>query len=327
MRKIAVSILLFVLSFHFYGQEIQTKYEDFNNDKVIDSLRISFSSGSHTSMANIQLINGKTGDIFELNKGSDFSQIKSYVIIPEELRLPENEPFLKIIQKEFLSKERLSPDGSLSWIISGTLSSTELKNNKYFNRIINPDNDWIDGKIELPSSYHCTIKGDTLNRLYNYNKEHPLPLHDRQAWIRYHGLNHYSHQMTDSLALLHQKSDLEIYKTAHGIIAKKNNSHKWLFVTDFELTDAPQKLRWESIGKTQIVKGHLIVLQKLTPSSFNNIFIINIETGVCGRLKFNTITNEVDFKIEKGKLIIYVEGKYLEIPIKKLTKELNKCKI
>ena len=324
MKKTTSIIFFFVLSFHLFGQEVKTTNEDFNNDKVIDSLTISIWNGAYNTYKEVLLINGKTGDTFTLNIGSDFSQIKSLIIIPEELRNPENKPFLEVIKKSILSKKRQYPDESLSWIISGTLSSTNYENNIYYNRIINPSSDWVEGNIELPSSYHCTIQGDTLEKLYNYNKENPLPLHDRQAWIRYYGHNHYSYQMTDSAVLIHLNSDLEIYKTAHGIFALKGNCHKWLFVTDFELTGAPEKLRFESIGKTELYKNHLIVYQKLMPSSLNNIFVINIKNGKCGRINFMSISDEDNFQIIKGTLSI--DSGYIEIPMKKLIRELKKCK-
>ena len=104
----------------------------------------------------------------------------------------------------------------------------------------------------------------------------------------------------------------KILKTSHGQIANNENKYKWIFVTDEELTGAPRKLRWSSIGEVILKDKYLLLTINLTGSGNDfddngirnqNYFLININSGKVGRIKnyelavknWDLIINEFNF--------------------------------
>jgi len=164
----------------------------------------------------------------------------------------------------------------------------------------------VEGNIELPRTYYIDLKGETLHQLYD---ETELPdwydqkMNEHEGWLIYYGHNHYRNPTGDSLTLADSTRSYKAYKTSHGLIIKNENSYAWIFVTDINLTGGPQKLRWESIKKVQIIDNYVIVEQSWKLSETNRIFVIDIETGICGRLKFTSNFLE-PFIIENGKLLL-----------------------
>jgi len=84
-------------------------------------------------------------------------------------------------------------------------------------------------------------------------------------------------------------------------VAKKGNKYKWLFISDIELVGAPDKLRWESIAKVDIVKNYIILEQVTPPATESTLFVINIESGLLGKLKYSVIDYILDYNGNKNR--------------------------
>ncbi len=63
--------------------------------------------------------------------------------------------------------------------------------------------------------------------------------------------------------------------------------NKWLFVTDIDINGLPSKLRWQSIEQIVMVDNLIVVKQSLAPDVLYNIYVIDIETGLGGKLKID----------------------------------------
>lgn len=285
MRKILTGIL-FLITYQFYGQQdIKINVDDFNNNGVADTLKTYYDGGSGFGGKYVGIVNGKTNEYFEMNNYGCFCDIKHIVLIPSELNKIENKLFLQVIKNELLPERRNEPDPSLDWILKGLFSNIKLKDNPFFNLIIDPRNEWTKNKIEPPINYYIEIEGDTLKQLYSPIDE-PVELSkDDKGFVIYSANNHYTSRTKDSLQLSDSNSLYKIFRTSHGVVVEKEDSHKWVFISDATLTGAPEKLRWESIKTVKLLDQHLIVQQDLPGEHTYQFFVINIETGITGRLK------------------------------------------
>jgi len=332
MQKTLI-ILLCLISCQVFGQrDIKISVDDFNKDGVIDTLKSFYKGGSGFGGKYVQIINGKTHEIYELSNDGCFCQIKDIILIPPELNKTENRLFLETIKKQLLPKKRNVPDASLDWIIKSSYSNVKLDSNYYFDLIIDPQISWIDSEFEYPHSYYLEIEGDTLTQLYDTSYEAPEWFHkkDTKGFLTYYAHNHYRNTSGDSLIFADRNALYKTFHTSHGVVVKKGDLHKWVFISDVSLTDAPEKLRWESIKKSKLLDKYLIVQQDLPPKSTYRLFIINIETGIIGRLKYdfskswNAIDNEKrTFLINEESIILSVEGEQLSYSLKNIFKELE----
>ncbi len=291
-----VSIFICLISFQAFGQQEKSfKIQDFNHDGVVDTLRSFYEGGSGFGGNYVRIINGKSNEIYELNTHGCFCSIKKIISIPPALTDPGNIFFLEAMTKEIFPGEKNIPDASLQWIIEGSYSTKELNRNHYFDMIIDPQIKWNDGEIKLPYTYYILLKGDTLKKLYNTDDElvEWFDKHANKGFLIYYGHNHYRNPSGDSLSLVTGNKTYTIYRTSHGVLAKKDSLFKWLFVSDKDLTGAPGKLRWESIGKIRLIENYVIIHEELPPLETDNIFVVNIETGICGKLKIDH--HEVEF--------------------------------
>lgn len=287
-------ILVIILFCAIYTQlsaqgDEKVQIKDFNRDGVVDTLKTKYEGGSGFGGIFLELINGKTNEVHQATNFSSFGDIRYTVVLPPELDEIEDRPFIDIIKSELLPKNKKTPEGSLNWIIKGMQSNIELADNPFFDLIIDPQLRWEVGEIQLPSNYYIDIAGDFMVSLGNISNDHnQYDLgKDSQGFLCYNARNHYRSESGDSLDFSGGNHIFKVFHTSHGVVVKKGDLNKWVFVNDRSLTGGPEKLRWASVKSVQIYNQYLI-LHHLAESPVNNqFFIINIETGICGRLKFN----------------------------------------
>lgn len=297
MRTI-LSILLFFIYYQVSAQDnINLTIEDINNDGIIDTLKTFYQGGSSFGGKYVGVVNGKTNQYHELTNEGCYCDFKSVVLIPSELNKPENKPFLKKIKSELLPEKSIEADPSLDWMIRSAFSYTELKDHSLFDLIIDPKNKWNKGKLRLPSNYYLEIEGDTLKKLNELSSWGGPPEEEaNKGYLIYHAHNHYRSNTGDSLKLSDSNEHYKVFNTSHGVLAKKGDLHKWLFVNDVPITGGPEKLRWESIHSVSLIdEKHILVQHNMPRPSSNQLFVINIETGTVGRLRSDLINSGNDY--------------------------------
>ncbi len=326
-----ISFLIVFISFQAFGQEASVKISDFNGDGIPDTLKSFYQGESGFGGKFCEVTNGKTKEIYELNTWGSFCQIKKCIIIPPALNKVENFKFLEAMNKEILPNKKNKPDASLQWIINSTFSNKILTNNKYFDLVIFNHSLWNDEKLQLPSTYYIYLEGDSLNKFYDtveapdwFNKN------ESKGYLIYYGHNHYRNPSKDSLLLIDSNINYEVYRTSHGVLIKKDKLFKWVFISDAELTGAPEKLRWESIKRVQLIDNYIIIQQCLPPTDDYNLYLVNIESGICGKLKFDfynkeSIIPEKDntFLIQSDTIIFSIKGKQTQFELTDIFKELD----
>jgi len=309
------------------------KVEDFNKDGVTDTLYTSIESGTSVSFKSIKITNGKTTETFEWHKEYAHSALKDIIVLPKALYRAENKPFLEIMKTEILpNKKDINP--SLQWILNGHFNHKKLSENQYYDLIVNPKTKWRAANIELSDFYHIEVFGDTISKLYQktYNIDMPEKFNMKSGFLMYSGFNHFGLTAQDSLELAKANEHYQIYPLKHGVIAKMNNHYRWLFISDVDLTGAPQKLRWQSIANIELIDKYVIIKQDLPPGSIYNIFIVNIETGICGRLKYDFSDSESNssgtgpFLLENGHFTLSLDygERFKKVALQDVLKELDK---
>ena len=110
MQKTLI-ILLCLISCQVFGQrDIKVNVDDFNKGGVIDTLKSFYQGGRGFGGKYVQIINGKTHEIYELSNDGCFCQIKDIILIPPELNKTENRLFLETIKKQLLPEKRNAID-------------------------------------------------------------------------------------------------------------------------------------------------------------------------------------------------------------------------
>jgi hypothetical protein len=132
---------------------------------------------------------------------------------------------------------------------------------------------------------------DSLNKLVpqtNRVRKQDKQSH-HQGFLVYYGDTHFSAQnsVERSFIEVDESETYKVLRTSHGILAKKGILNKWLFVTDIDINGSPSKLRWQSIEQIVMVDNLIVVKQSLAPDVLYNIYVIDIETGVGGKLKID----------------------------------------
>jgi len=296
MRNI-LAILICLFFHQSFGQRgISVTIDDINSDGAIDTMKSFYDGGSGFGGKFIEIVDGMTNEVIELNTYGCFCRIKNVVLFPPVLNKPENEDLFKAIRNEILPAQDL-PDASLRWLINGTYYSKILKDNKYFDFIIDPRASWNKGDIKLPGTYYSILEGDTLRKLYENIDQLPEWYDSKtsKGCVIYYGHNHYRNPSGDSLMFMNSNRDYEVFRTSHGVVVKKDTLYKWVFVSDVDLTGAPNKLRWESIKKVKLIDNYLLIQQYFPLMDTYNIYTVNIETGICGRIK-SDISESGDLK-------------------------------
>lgn len=294
MKKI-LTIFLYLISSQVFGQQgNKIIVADFNKDGVVDTLNPFYDKGSSFRGGFVQIVNGKTNETFELvNDGECFCQIRYVVLISPALNKPKNALFLEAFKKHLLPENRTVPDPSLDWIIRSSFSRVKLDGNSFFDIIIDPQTSWLNEEFEYPYNYYVEITGDTLTQLYDRHSEAPKWFNKKESkqknkgFLVYRAHNHYRNKSGDSLKLSASNSLYKVFSTSHGVFVKKGDTHKWVFMSDFLLTGAPGKLRWESIKRVKLFDKYLLIHQDLPVTDSYRLFVIDIETGILGRLKYS----------------------------------------
>lgn len=319
--RLIASILCFLFLPQLQAQpykEHPPVFEDFNKDGVVDTLYSVYESGSTFGGTNLKIINGKTSQVLTFSTDRCYCSIQKVFLIPPVLQKPENKFFLKKVQKELFPSIRDQPDASLQWIINGYFSNKEIAENKYFDLIVYPDISWSTKEIEVPDNYSLLIKGDTLKRLYS-DKESDVykeyNFKSNYGFLKYCGS---CILYGTPLPKLTSKNEVyQIYSTSHGIYAEKGALKKWIFISDLGLTGSPDKLRWQSIGKTVLIGKYLVFQHMVPPDTEDNLYVINIETGVVVKLKYRFESTNYKRNADGflGDRITYIEEYKNENPI------------
>ena len=303
--------------------------EDINQDGYIDTLFYTRDMGSGFSFRLVSLKNGKTQERLEIQNEYCHCQIKDVVYFPPALAIPENELFLqKIIETAFSIQEH-APDLSLQWIIQSSASIQKLEAHSLFDLILNPKTVWTSGEWRKPFSYKLKLAPHTFNLIRNtlYDVPNWFDPEKHLAYLFYNGHNHFDYmgipdKSTDSLTFVTANQDFQIFQTKHGIVVKKGTLSKWVFISDLDLTGAPEKLRWESIEKVVLYDHYLFIHQTLPPTALYHVYVANIESGKLGRFKFEFPDHGQalmrSFELEGDTIWLNVEGERKSFKLKEV---------
>jgi hypothetical protein len=237
---------------------------DINGDGVQDTIQSDGSSGSGFGAQYYTITNGKSGEKYEIESESCFCEIRTKVAIPPTLLKPENLAFKKKMEEILLPRKAESPDPSLQWILQGLQQRRLLTKQKYFDVFIAKGIDWQPLPIQIPENYYLERYDDPV-----------------AYYLLYDGDKHYLNVKTDTLQERYQDENIKLWATLHGIVLQKQDQYAWIFVTDIELTGAPNKLRWPSIGYIKKVENVLIVNHLRPTTSDDKIYLIDLDTGKC----------------------------------------------
>lgn len=339
-------ILFLTLCFNAFGQQYtdSTITKDFNSDGVADTLNYFEEYGTGFGGIEYKITNGKTKEVFELSNFSSYGSVKKLIRIPPTLLKKENKGFLDAFKKGLLPTKRNTADASLQWIIDATHNSYKLKDCRYFDKVFTPNTQWVTTAYEPPSTYYIELEGDPIIKLDDvYSETDVINNKNHKAFLLYWGKNirdwelrvDHEGNSEDGPITVATNEDYKIYKTKHAILAKKGNAYKWLFITDSDITDAPEKLRWASIDKIILKGDYLIFKQNLPPDPEYNVYIIHIESGNFGRLNINfdeilkedifvsDLSKEEELSIKSDTIVIGRGKRSLRIPFNEIKRNLD----
>ena len=316
--KFVYFLTIFLAPAILSGQNPATLIKDFNGDGFKDTLTTYYDGGSGFGGKFISLINGKSKEIFEIDNNSCFCEILNIIPISNNLLKKENSSFLKIIEKELLPEKKEPTHPSFVWLLNAYLNTTQAQNNTYFDKIIKSPMKWNSGNIDLPDISYMKVKGDTTRYFLNLKNNSDSNYSEKQGWLIYHGNNHLKIAKVSSPEKFQDNIYDSIWKTAHGIVISKGNKFSWVFVTDFNLSGAPEKLRRHSIGEIAVIKGYLI-FQLVNADDFSNpIFILNVQNGVVARMNPKWYDYDSSFKIDEDYLKIKQNQLITAIPLNEI---------
>lgn len=275
-----------------HGQKEIHLHKDFNQDGRKDSLGCTYDGGSGFGGMYCTLRNGRTKEVYTLDMYSCFCRIKKTIAIPPPLLLKENDGFLEAMTKNLFSEVRTAPDPSLQWILSASFSRKTLAHHRYFDLVFNGSNDWLPLPCLLPEPYALRIGPDTLSRIYTTDTEMPewYDSLTTQGYLAYGGLTQgmdhsLLHMSVTSAHLVDSNENYRVWAVAHGIYVQRGSEYKWLFITDADINYAPDKLRWSSIRSAQLIGDMVIIVQQLPAGSGLQVYLADIETGICGHFR------------------------------------------
>lgn len=314
------TLLLFLTAVFVTAQHTTMTIEDFNADGVEDRLKCSYEIGSNFGGTDCTLTDGKTNASYRLTNFGCYCKVKQHVILSPELKKPENVSFLYALRKEVLPIRRITPDQSLLWIIKSSLATRKVTDNAYFDLVFNPKSQWRQGEIELPSTYYIEMSAAVLSKIIPSEEKRQKTDLKGNDFLIYYGHTHFQDQGSelDSLKFVAENDSYKILKTAHGVLAKKGDSYKWLFITDIDINGSPAKLRWNSIEEVALLENHILIKQSLAPELTYNIYLINIENGIGGKLKIDFDTfNEEELQNLKSEKLFTIKENTIHIGLKK----------
>lgn len=294
-----LNILLFLFStLLLSGQHNDVIYvQDFNKDEIDDRLECLRELGVSCTFTN-----GKTKQRIEWSNFVWKGDIKSVVTIPKKLLLEENKQIYKTMLQEVLPDFRKPVDSSLLWIINASFSKRILANNQYLDLVFFPKSDWTSNNSSIPSNYYVKMSRDSLYHLDPYLQKGPFNNKTTAefGFLAYYGLVHFDNNSSNKKEFISvaKNSNYRIYKTRHGVLVQKKDKFKWLFITDSELTGGPEKLRWKSIEDVFLFDNYVLIKQSIAPSPEYQLYIVNINTSVVGRIKIDLdilLANDIEY--------------------------------
>lgn len=274
-----------------HGQKEIHLHKDFNRDGRKDSLGCTYDGGSGFGGFTCTVRDGKTKEVFEMNTFHCFCRTKYVVLIPPPLLRKENRPFLERMQEQLFPQLQTTIDPSLQWIISSTFGRKELPDDPFFDYTMQGTAGWLPGPCRVPAGYTLRVQGDTLDRLYSTDAEVPdwYTPGTARGYLYYAGLQHRlleNQSAGDTFSLLIDSNALySLHVINHGVWVEKNGRYKWIFITDKDINDAPDKMRWASIWTAQLIDDLVLIVQQLPTGSGIQVYLADIETGVCGHFR------------------------------------------
>ncbi len=329
------TLFFLIFSLSLSAQHTSVSSKDFNNDGIEDLLKCTFKLGDAYGGASCDLLDGKTKKKFTLSNYGCYCAIKKWVYVDPELRKKENEYFLYTLKNEILPEFKSFPDQSLNWIMQSGLNTSVLKDNTYFDLYFNPKTNWRTGEPERPFNYTIVVNAKTLSKISPKEKELTSKIRDlnERDFLVYYGNTHFSteNEALKDFVSVAKNQNYELLKTAHGVVIKKQNTFKWLFVTDNAVADSLKNLRWPSIQEVILHDTLVIVKQNLAASHKFHVYAIAIESGVVARLKIDSnifeATNDEKakepFTIKNNTIVIGEKGNQMKFPLEKIKKELD----
>ncbi|MCA0235174.1 MAG: hypothetical protein LCH81_02185 [Bacteroidetes bacterium] len=255
------------------GEPYPKELKDINADGLVDTIQSDQSSGSGFSGTFFSITNGKTGEQYTVEPEYCFCSLYSRIDIPPALLKPENAGFKAYLEQHvFSSPRRQDPDASLQWILESRAWQKEISDNLYFDTRIHLGLKWHNLPVEIPSDYYTEYQGEG---------------DTKACFLDYAGRNHYLNWKGDTLQIRYSDDSLRILSTMHGMLLQKNNRYAWIFVTDPEVTGAPDKLRWASIGQVKVVGSWLLMRHHRPVFSDDKFFMVDLQTGKCAGFKID----------------------------------------
>lgn len=278
---------------------------DWNGDGSRDSLYGYHDSGSGFAGGGVVLINGASHDTLEMVTTYCFCAVRNLHPVPDKLLLPENAAFFEKM-KEVLRIPPLQPaDPILQWITFGLEHPIPTQNSSYFERAFFSPIQWYRALPKPNASYAILISDHDFNvQVYSSFGEWP------DTTAHQTGILTFSHYplFSDSIEVEPSapSGDWKIWAGKHFLQVRHGKEWAWAFVTDFQLTGGPEKMRWKSISEVFHYGKYVIVLVDMPPLGIGNWWVMNLEDGKYGQLAtYDGTTVEIDgpflkFRDEKG---------------------------
>ncbi len=289
----AVLINISVIS-NLTAQE-STIVRDFNGNGTFDFL-VQDMAWLDVDSWDYVLTDGKTGDRWGYVSEIDFAGT-AYFIVPGKTRneLSESWEYRIKAMEDSLLDFRTTADPSLEWVLNAQVIESGVESGSLFDRVVKFKRKWYSGTPFIPENY-----------TYQLNKEDLIFLENLSPFETYYW-KYRSHNHKVKPEDIGQE-DIEIdgdgiLKTKHALIEVQGNQYAWVFMSGIAQTGGPSKLRWASMEK--VVKHEdLVILQQNVIVGEFEYWIGNIEKGIWARISNENFENRIDFRVDKGKLII-----------------------
>ena len=267
-----------------YGQEMSWKTEDINDDGVKDSINIYYDGGSGFGGYHLEIISGKTKEFLAMDTYGGFCLSKQTILFPPVFLKPENKAFFERMKKELLGNFRTTADPILKWILEGQFSKKVYNDgDNGFVQSFEFKPLWLDS-LTAPENYFLPLHSDTLRKIYRTDTETP---------------EYFADDVLTGGVLMNRKilGDLplepttatrtvEFFASSHSVAARRGTKYSYVFVTDYSLTGAPDKLRWPSISAI-FPHGDYLVIRHARPAGGDDaFFVVNFVKGYCAELAY-----------------------------------------
>lgn len=273
--------------------------KDIDQDGVLDTLITWYEGGSGFGGDFAKVVNGKTGEIFEMNDFASFAEIKKVVTLPPDFETEKKSPYYNALIDALFPSIITTPDITLDWIIRANHLAIIPENPGNLDLVLPISHVWSKNPILKPNNYQIKLSNLEVQILYHESMESPGYSQEvKTGYLSYLAHNHEFNLKKVQI----EDSDFSIIKGKHSLILEKGENQSVLFITDYPLTSGPDKLRWESIGHIW-GKGDYAFFshsQASTPSF--KLFIAHLPSGAVGRLKPELSGSDEYFVIEENNL-------------------------